>query len=307
MRMFGLIILSFYIYVTFPLILCAQQIDIQGHRGARGLLPENTIPGFIKALDYGVTTLEMDLAVTADSMIVVSHEPYFSSEICKDSLGEAIEKKDENKHNIFLMAYEDVQKYDCGSSGNPGFSEQEKVPVSKPLLKDVIKEVEWHIKSYTKYQVDYNIEIKSSPSGDDKYHPAPERFSDLVYELIDQYLPWNRVIIQSFDSRVLRYWHVKYPEVRLAALIESPGPISSKLAVLGFKPEIYSPEYQLLNQQKVNYLHKQDIKVVPWTVNEQEQMKKLVKMGVDGIITDYPDRAAELGLTLKINHKNNNY
>jgi glycerophosphoryl diester phosphodiesterase len=307
MRMFVFIILSFCMNATFSFPAHAQQVDIQGHRGARGLLPENTIPGFKKALNYGVTTLEMDLAVTADSMIVVSHEPYFSSAICKDSLGEAIGKKNEKKHSIYQMSYEDIQKYDCGSLGNPAFSEQEKIPVSKPLLKDVIKEVEWHIKSFTNYQVDYNIEIKTSPSGDGKYHPSPEEFSDLVYELIDQYLPWKRVIIQSFDFRILRYWHVKYPEVRLSVLIESPGPISSKLAVLGFQPAIYSPNFQLLNEQKVNYLHKQNIKVVPWTVNDPNQMEKLVKMGVDGIITDYPDRAAEIGLTLKIDHKNNNY
>ena len=92
---------------------------------------------------------------------------------------------------------------------------------AKPLLRDVIIAVEHHIKSYSLYEVDYNIEIKTSPSGDGKFHPSPEVFSDLVYNLIDQYLPLERVVIQSFDFRVLKYWHEKYPDIRLAALVEN--------------------------------------------------------------------------------------
>lgn len=277
----------------------AQEIDIQGHRGARGLMPENTIPGFLKALDYGVTTLELDVVISGDSLVVVSHEPYMSSEICLNKKGKEIKSGESKRLNLYKMTYDEILQYDCGLKSNSGYPDQEKIAAIKPLLQDVIKESEIHIKSYTGYEVDYNIEIKSNPSGDNKYHPSPEVFSDLVYQVIDQYLPWNRVIIQSFDFRVLRYWHQKYPEVRLAALIESPGPVSSKLSELGFQPEIYSPHFRLLNQEKVNYLHNLGIKVIPWTVNDPKQMIKLVKMGVDGLITDYPDRAAALGYTLK--------
>ena len=118
---------------------------------------------------------------------------------------------------------------------------------SKPLLADVIKAVEWHIKSYTNYEVDYNIELKSTPEGDNTYHPPPDEFSKIVYNLIDQYLPWERVVIQSFDFRVLRYWHKHYPEVRLAALVFNTKPIEKNLEDLSFKPTIYSPYYKLLN------------------------------------------------------------
>lgn len=278
----------------------AQEIDIQGHRGARGLMPENTIAGFLEALDYGVTTLELDLAITADSMIVVSHEPYFSSDICLNEEGEDIKSSEVKELNMYEMTYEEVKKYDCGLKPHPGFPEQEKIAAHKPLLKDVIKAAEIHIKSETGYEVDYNIEIKSTPEGDGKYHPAPEEFSDMVYNLIDQYLPWKRVIIQSFDFRVLRYWHENYPEVRLAVLIESPGRVSKKLDKLGFQPAIYSPNYRLLNKKKVDYLHELEIKVIPWTVNDPKKMIKLVKMGVDGLITDYPNRAAALGYSKTI-------
>ena len=296
--------LLFFLFIVIHLFIGyqvnAQEIDIQGHRGARGLMPENSIPGFLKALDYGVTTLELDLAITGDSLVVVSHEPYFSSDFCTDPHGNEIKKSDQKKLNIYQLPYEEIKKYDCGLKPHPNFPDQEKVALHKPLLQEVIKAVEKHIKSKTFYEVDYNIEIKSTPAGDDEYHPSPGRFSDLVYNLVDQYLPWDRVIIQSFDFRVLQYWHKNYPQVRLAALIDSPGSVENKLNKLGFEPAIYSPYYKFLNEDKVNYLHRRDIKVIPWTVNEPEEMKKLIGMGVDGIITDYPDLAARLGYTRKI-------
>ena len=95
----------------------------------------------------------------------------------------------------------------------------QEIAVSKPLLRDVIVAVEEHIKGYSAYEVDYAIEIRSSKTTDDKFHPSPEVYSDLVYQLIDQYLPLTRVVIQSADFRVLKYWHKRYPEVRLCALI----------------------------------------------------------------------------------------
>lgn len=277
----------------------AQKIDLQGHRGARGIKPENTVPAFIYALDQGVTTLELDVVITKDHKVVVSHEPWISPAICLTSKGEVIPESKEKKLNIYQMTYEEVKSFDCGSKGNERFPEQQKESVAKPLLSDVIKNAEKHIKSFTQYEVDYNIEIKSSPKGDNIYHPEIEKFSDMVYELIDQYLPMNRIVIQSFDFRVLQYWHKKYPKVRLAALVENTKSITTNLTNLGFSPDIYSPDFKLLSKKKIEQLHLKRIKVIPWTVNEPEAMKELVSWKVDGIITDYPDRARELGLTLK--------
>lgn len=274
--------------------------DVQGHRGARGLKPENSIPAFLIALDSGVTTIELDLAITKDGQIVVSHEPWMSSEICLNPSGEAIAKSDEMSHNIFKMTYEEIKQYDCGSRGNKRFPDQEKISVSKPLLRDVIVAVEDHIKSFTRFEVDYNIEIKTNPDGDNRFHPLPAEFSDKVYELLDQYLPLNRVIIQSFDFRVLKYWHEKYPQIRLAALVEDRKSVEFHLAELGFEPAIYSPYYMLLNKSKVDLLHQKKIKVIPWTVNEISDMLSLKGMGVDGFITDYPDRAKQFVYTLNI-------
>ncbi|MGE0770072.1 MAG: glycerophosphodiester phosphodiesterase family protein [Cyclobacteriaceae bacterium] len=274
--------------------------DIQGHRGARGLMPENTIPAFILALDSGVTTIELDLAVTSDKRIVVSHEPWMAASICLDSSGNEIPEKEEMTHNIFKMTYEQVSRFDCGSKINERFPQQAKIKATKPLLEDVIVAVEDRIKSKTLFEVDYNIEIKSSPKGDNVFHPTPEVFSDMVYQLLNEYLPMERIVIQSFDFRVLKYWHKKYPRVRLAALVEDQKPVSSHLDQLGFQPNIYSPYYKLLTNEKVDYLHERKIKVIPWTVNEINEMMALKGMGVDGLITDYPDRAAQFWHTLNI-------
>lgn len=273
--------------------------DLQGHRGARGLRPENTIPAFIISLDSGVTTVELDLAITKDKQIVVSHEPWMSAAICLQPDGSEIGSKQERSFNIYEMTYEQVAAFDCGSKGNEDFPAQIKMKVSKPLLKDVIIAIEHHIKSNLLYEVDYNIEIKTSPESDGKFHPDPEVFSDLVYNLIDQYLPLERIVIQSFDFRVLKYWHNKYPDIRLSALISNNRTVDANLRALGFNPSVYSIHHKLLTKAKVDYLRKLNIRVIPWTVNETEDMKKMLEWKVDGFITDYPDRAAGLGLGIK--------
>ena len=292
----------FFMAATLPVFsqIHHPKFDVQGHRGARGLKPENTIPAFLTALDYGVTTVELDLAVTGDKRVIVSHEPWMSAAICTQPDGSSIDPKKEMGFNIYQMTYDQVKQFDCGSRGNERFPEQQKMAAAKPLLRDVIAAVEDHIKSFTRYEVDYNIEIKSLPQGDNLFHPAPQEFSDLVYQLIDQYLPWERVVIQSFDFRVLQYWHEKCPDVRLAALVENKKSIDENLADLGFTPAIYSPDYKLLDRDKVKYLKSLKMRVIPWTVNEEKDMLAIKGMGVDGFITDYPDRAAKYKMTLSI-------
>ena len=277
--------------------------DVQGHRGARGLMPENTIPAFLLALDSGVTTLEMDVVITKDEQVVVSHEPWMSPEICLDSIGNPVPDGRAARLNIYQMTYAQVASCDCGSKGNERFPDQQKVKVAKPLLKDVLIAVEDHIRSYSNYEVDYNIEIKSTPDGDSEFHPDVSTFSDLVYNLVNQYIPLERLVIQSFDFRVLQYWHEKYPKIRLAALVQNMKGVEANLADLGFTPSIYSPEYRLLTNEAVKLLHTKNIKVIPWTVNEISSILALKGMGVDGVITDYPNRARQYKLTLNIPYR----
>ncbi|MBV6646600.1 MAG: glycerophosphodiester phosphodiesterase [Cyclobacteriaceae bacterium] len=269
-------------------------LDIQGHRGARGLLPENTIPAFLKAVDLGVTTLELDLCVTRDSQLVVSHEPYFNADICLDYQGRLIKESEKKLLNIYQMTYDQVKAFDCGSLGNPRFPQQKTMRVSKPLFSDVITAIEDHCDKHGKPAPNFNIELKSDPKGDSLYQPVPSDFSDLVYRFVDNRLAWDRITIQSFDFRILRYFHQSYPNVKLAVLIENELPWEENLQVLGFEPSIYSCYYKLLSEQKVKQLQSRGIAVIPWTVNNATDMEQLVSWGADGIITDYPNIALEL-------------
>jgi glycerophosphoryl diester phosphodiesterase len=287
-------------------IVIAQYIprfEIQGHRGARGLFPENTIPAFLKALELGVTTIELDVVITKDKKVILSHEPWMAALICNKPSGDSIRVAEQTKYNIYKMTYDEVVQFDCGSRGNKFFPQQTTQPLAKPLLSDVIIAVEEYIRNYSQYEVDYNIEIKSLPKTEKIFHPTVEEYSDLVYNLLDQYLPLERVVIQSFDFRVLQYWHRKYPDIRLSALVENQKSIDENLNALGFKPSIYSPEFRLLTREKVKYLHQKKIRVIPWGVNEEGDMLAYKGMGVDGFITDYPDRARKYKMTLNIQPK----
>jgi len=274
--------------------LSAQQkgLDIQGHRGARGLMPENTIPAFKRAIDEGVTTLELDVVITKDKQVVVSHEPYMSASICNKPNGEPVTKGDE--FNIYEMTYAQVAAFDCGSRGNSRFPEQEKRAIQKPLLSEMIKASEAYAEEKGVAPLNYNIEIKSSPKGDGEDHPEVAEFSALVNKTIEAYLPRSRYTLQSFDFRVLKYWHEEYPEVTLVALIENMNSVQKNLEDLGFTPEIYSPYFKLLNGKKVEEIHELGMKVVPWTVNTVDEMRSMIDLGVDGIITDYPNLARTL-------------
>ena len=262
------------------------------------MYPENSIPGFIYAIDQGVTTLEMDVVISKDGKVVVSHEPWMNTDICVGPDGSEL-KGDDHDYNLYEMTYDEIRRYDCGSNGNSRFPEQKQISTNKPLLSEVITSAERYMKGNTGFEFEYNIEIKSNERGDGIYHPEPGEFSDIVYKVIDEYLPWERVVIQSFDFRVLQYWNKTYPDVRLAALVENVRSIETNLGALGFVPYIYSPNYMLLNKKVIEDLHERDIRVVPWTVNKTEKMLELKKWGVDGLITDYPNKAREIGLTLK--------
>jgi glycerophosphoryl diester phosphodiesterase len=269
-----------------------QKFDLEGHRGCRGLMPENTIPAMLKAIDLNVNTLEMDVVITADKKVVVSHEPYFSHEITTLPDGDTIEAKNEWQYNIFHMTCDSVKLYDVGLKPHPRFPSQQKMKVVKPLLADLIDTVEAYLIKTNRPKVFYNIEIKSLDSSDYMYHPAPEEYADLLMKVIDDKKIANRVIIQSFDVRSLKIVSQKYPSMKLSLLIDVGNqiPLHDFKKLLGFQPNIISPDYSLLTKQITDYLHHQKIQIIPWTVNNIEAAKKLYQMGVDGIITDYPDR-----------------
>lgn len=270
--------------------------DFEGHRGARGLLPENTIPSFLKALEFGVTTLEMDVVITKDHQVVLSHEPYLSSEICSKPDGSPITPSEERSTNIYQMTYAELSRYDCGKRGHGRFPEQKPLPATKPLLRDVIKAVENARAEKNLPPVFYNIETKLTREGDGVFHPCPDEFARLVYEEVKRNGALDRAIFQSFDERSLEALRRIDPDVYFCLLVDNQDGLEKNLARLSFAPQIYSPHYKLVTPDLIEAAHRRGMKVIVWTVNALDEMKALKAMGVDGIITDYPNlREALLG------------
>ncbi len=265
--------------------------DLEGHRGCRGLMPENTIPAMLKAIDLYVNTLEMDVVISADNKVVVSHEPFFNHEITTLPSGDSLDEKKEKEYNIFTMTYDSVQKFDVGMRLHQRFPSQQKMKVQKPLLSTLIDSVEAYLVKKNYKKVMYNIEIKSTEATDNIFHPEPEKFADLLMDVIEKKGIRERVIIQSFDPRSLKIVSQKYPTMKLSLLIENQKiPLKAFGKLFGFKPNIVSPDYVLLTKEIVDSLHQRNIEVIPWTVNDLISAQKLYEMGVDGIITDYPNR-----------------
>lgn len=266
-------------------------IDTQGHRGCRGLMPENTIPAMIAALNFGVTTLEMDAVVTKDKKLILSHEPFFNHEITTRPDGKFVTEAEERSLNIYQMTYDEVKRYDVGLKPHPRFPRQEKMKAVKPLLSELIDSVENYMMTSRRPHPFYNIETKSLPVGDNLYHPAPAEFVELLMGVVKEKNIQDRVIIQSFDFRTLQYLHQHYPTIRTAMLIEDNDQrsLDQQLQALGFNPSIYSPHYSLVNASLVKKCHSMNIKVIPWTANDKPTIERLKRLGVDGVISDYPD------------------
>jgi glycerophosphoryl diester phosphodiesterase len=266
------------------------KIEVQGHRGQRGHSPENSISAFLKAIEKGVDVIEMDVVISKDGKVVVSHEPYMSSLYVLTPAGESISKAEEKNFNLYQMTYDRIRMFDIGSKGNKNFPEQEKMKTYKPLLSEVIDSVETYVKSQNIPPVKYNIEIKSIVSEYDKSQPKPLKFIKMVMDVIQEKGIENKMNIQSFDENILNEMNRIYPKVELAYLVSEEG-ISKNMAKLNFTPEIYSPNFKLVkNKAFVDSIKQKNMRLIPWTVNEKVNIKQMIKLKVDGIITDYPER-----------------
>jgi glycerophosphoryl diester phosphodiesterase len=268
-----------------------RSFDTQGHRGSRGLMPENTFPAMKTALDLGVTTLEMDVVITKDKKVVLSHEPFFNHEITTKPDGSFVTEPEEKSLNIYKMDYEEVKKYDVGMKPHPRFPQQQKIKVFKPLLSDLLDSVQNYMTTSKRAMPYFNIETKSAPSTDNLYHPEPPEFVERLMNVIVEKGIQDRVIIQSFDFRTLQYVHKKYPSIMTAMLIEDfdERGLKDQLKALGFVPTIYSPEYKMVTEDLVKRCHEQNIKVIPWTANDKPTIDRLKSLGVDGVISDFPN------------------
>lgn len=269
-------------------------MDIQGHRGARGLFPENTIHGFIEAIKIGVSTLELDVVISKDMQVVVSHEPWMNWDICSLPDGSPLNDIDKTHHNLYQMNYDEIKTYDCGKRGNPRFLKQQKIAAYKPLLSDMIDAVESFVSANNYAPVYYNIETKCTKEGDNIFHPTPDVFAQLLYDVLIQKKINDRAYVQSFDLRTLQYLKKKNADVKLVLLIENQDSFESNISRLGFIPDVYSPMQQLVNAELVEQCHDKNMLLIPWTVNDEKQMLLFKSLSVDGLISDYPDVAVSL-------------
>ncbi|MCW8796993.1 MAG: glycerophosphodiester phosphodiesterase family protein [Chlorobium sp.] len=271
--------------------MCDKTFEIHAHRGARSVYPENTLPSFLKAVDLGADALELDLCVSGDNRIVVSHDPYMKAGLCSAPDGKVLAKQDERQYLLYAMKYADILRFDCGHASDEVPCRFE-VRAVKPVLEEVFRVVEERLESSGRARgVIYNIEVKSGVEGDGRLHPPPEEYAHLVADLIERSGVASRVRIQSFDPRILKAIRDISPALDTGLLIKKGQDLFDQLDSLGFKPEYLNPFFRLVDRTLVERLHRRNIRIIPWTVNRPESMRALAAMGVDGIITDYPGMA----------------
>lgn len=303
------------IFLILAQIYFAQSFDQQAHRGGKSLYPENTIPAMKNALKMNMTTLEMDLAITKDKKVILSHDAFLSPELVTKPDGTYIPKDSGFYYKIYEMPYSKIQTFDVGLKKLNNYPDQKKMKVQKPLFSEVIDACEAYSRELKRALPFYNIETKTRPFSDGIFHPEPKEFVDLMMKIIIEKRIQDRVIIQSFDPRTLEIIHKEYPKIMTALLVEKvddkkraqqqdhfknipvekfmlyPNHLSGvtgDMKFLSFTPTIYSPDQALVTPELIQECHKLGMKVIPWTVNTKERLNELKDMGIDGVISDDP-------------------
>lgn len=272
-------------------LLHAQSFDLQGHRGCRGWMPENTVAAMIHGLKMGATTLELDVVVSKDSVVVVSHDPYMNADFTLQPDGSVFSKEIEKEFVLFEMTYSEIASWDVGMKPHPKFPQQQRLPARKPRLEDLIDSIDAYARLTGRLLPRYNIETKSRPAGDGKLHPPPADFVHLLMDVISRKGIAERVTIQSFDRRTLQTLHQSHPNIQTSILVDASDRSSLEMQInaLGFVPSVYSPAWQLVTPELVQSCHIKGMRIIPWTVNERMDIERFHAMGVDGVITDYPE------------------
>jgi glycerophosphoryl diester phosphodiesterase len=247
------------------------QIQVHGHRGARAMRPENTLPAFEYAIAQGVDALELDMAVTRDGVIVVSHDPVLEPPVCNGPREKAV---------IHQLTLAEVKQWDCGSKQNPAFTTQQTVPGTRmPTLEEVFALA-------PKGKFLFNIETKSFPDRPE-LTPPPAEFAAMVLALVRKHHLESRVVLQSFDFRTLIAMKQLAPEIKLSALYSGP-PKDFVAIAREAGAGIVSPVFGLVTPAQVSAAHAAGLQVLPWTANRPADWQRLADAKVDGIISDNP-------------------
>jgi glycerophosphoryl diester phosphodiesterase len=266
------------------LSLPAAAFDLQGHRGARGLAPENTLAGFRTALDLGVTTLETDLAVTKDEVVVISHDPLLNPDLPRLD-GQWIATAGPVIRTLTLA---DLKRYDIGRL-NPASKYAQQYPEQKPVDGERFPTIEEFF-AMAGPDVRFNIEIKTNPNKPE-LTLDPERFAELAVAAIRKGKAGARSTIQSFDWRTLKVVEREAREIATSYLTESGDSDPQRVHAAGGRT--WSPDFRALDAVKAAAARRLGMKVIPWTVNERGDIARMLQLGVDGLISDYPDRVRD--------------
>jgi glycerophosphoryl diester phosphodiesterase len=266
------------------MILTGQNIKIFGHRGCRGLLPENSIAAFNKAIDIGVDGIEWDVVVNKNKELIISHEAYIDNSYCKCLDGNSIQDESKENLNIYNMTTEDINKYDCGSIYRSRFPNQTLQKSRKPSVKQAFSEINFN------NNTEILFEIKSSPTDYNIYQPKVEEYCKIIYNELINNTRLEYIVFMSFDRNILNELVKLLPNNKYIYLIYNPlksyKTIIEELNFEAFGLGIY---HHIISETTIKQAHNNNIKIYAWTVNTNQEAQKLINKGVDGIITDYPN------------------
>lgn len=272
-----------------------KSVDVAAHRGGAGLLPENTIPAMLNAVKLGVNTLELDLHLSADGKVIVVHDAHFNTGHTVSPEGKNLSETQAKKLYFYQLNYNEIAEYDVGSKKYPRFPDQQKISTHIPLLSDLIDSVENFTAQNGYGPMVYNIEIKASAELEKAgLVPRFDKFVEQAMQVLQAKNLGERLIMQSFDTRTLKYLHKHYPNTRISYLVENTNTVKANMQLLDFVPEIYSPYHPMVDQQLMNDCNALGMKVIPWTIDDTETIQKILQFEVDGIISNYPNRILKL-------------
>jgi glycerophosphoryl diester phosphodiesterase len=264
----------------------AAAFDLQGHRGARGHAPENTLAGFERALAIGVDTLELDVGVTRDGVVVIHHDRRLNPDVARGVDGKWVRAP---APTIYSLSYAELARYDVGRI-RPGSDYARRFPHQQPIDGARIPRLSdlWPIAP----RVRFNIETKLVPEAPEETLP-PEPFARAVIAEVRRAGVAPRTTIQSFDFRTLAVVQREAPEIRTAYLTSGQRGDDVVKRVHALQGTIWSPNYQDLDPVALAAARGFGLKVIPWTVNEPADIARVLAMNVDGLISDYPDRVRQ--------------
>ena len=257
-------------------------LDLQGHRGTRGHAPENTLPSFALAVEMGVDTLEMDVGVTRDGVVVIHHDRRLNPDVARKN-GRWVSAP---APTIYSLTYDELKSYDVGRI-RPGSEYAARFPHQKPIDGTRIPRLADLFEKMKDGKVRFNIEAKLVPTAPEETLP-PEPFARALIAEVRKGGMVKRAQIQSFDFRILKVVEKEAPEIATAYLTE--GKRSDPAMVRDAGARTWSPDYRDLDAAKVAQARALGLRIVAWTVNEPDAIRHVLGLKLDGIISDYPDR-----------------